>query len=444
MTIDLKKYRTYIIVTIIFLSISFVYRLLLLNEENKKFEFGEENKNKKIVTLWLIEGPDTETRKFQVDKFNREHEDIFIDFNTYKEDYFNMLRIALASDKKVDIFQYGYYEMLKNKNLMNIDDLNINRSLINENNLAYFEGKPYGVKIFGNNVKLLWNKEIFKNAGLNPDIPPRTWEELINFSKTLKEKYPNIIPFEFPASTWGELKATVGEVAANRGPIYTTFWNYAVGGYQFNYSKDILEKLKYIYSYGYTSDRIDKKSSENIRRDFYDRNVAMAISTFEDKKVFSNVVSLSFPVGISDLPKLSISDTERYYFTENYTTLVANNNIEDAEAVKKVFEWLLSESTNREIFLTNSKLPSNLSNTHIENDKYEGYNDISKFQHETLDPTIFTNYGAEETKELMIDAIIGRKEIDDVVTTLNNKYYDYYKSTERDANLDFSNYIMKK
>lgn len=439
----LTKYWVYIAITLILLTISGIYKFKISILDRNKKTVSEEIKSKKIVTLWLIDGPDSETRKYQIDKFNRENKDIYIDFQVYKEDYFNLLRMALASNKKVDIFQYGFYEMLRNSNLMNISDLGLNKSLIDEKNLMYFEGKPFGTKIFGNNIKVLWNKEIFKSAGLDPETPPKTWEELINYAKIIKARRPDIVPFEFPASTWGEVKSSIGEIAANQGTIYTSFWNYKTGVYDFSYAKDILELYNYIYTNALTAKDIEKKSSIDVRADFYDEDAAMIISTYEDKKYYSNIIPLNFSVGITDLPKLKPNDTEKYFFNENYTTLVVNNNISDKKSVKEVYEWLLSENVNRELLLTSKVLPTNINNTLDTSDKYQGYNDTSKFTYETFDPTIYTNYNPEESKQLFIDAIKGKEKIDSIINTLNLKYDNYYKSTEKDAGLDFSKYTIK-
>ncbi len=47
------------------------------------------------------------------------------------------------------------------------------------------EGKVYGL---GNNYQamvLMWNKRLFAEAGLDPERPPQTWEELLDYAKKL-------------------------------------------------------------------------------------------------------------------------------------------------------------------------------------------------------------------------------------------------------------------
>lgn len=49
-------------------------------------------------------------------------------------------------------------------------------------------GRVYGLPVNGYALGLLYNRELLKQAGLNPDQPPLTWTELREAAKTVKEK----------------------------------------------------------------------------------------------------------------------------------------------------------------------------------------------------------------------------------------------------------------
>ena len=49
------------------------------------------------------------------------------------------------------------------------------------------EGQRYSLPVSASNLGLFWNKELFAQAGLDPNTPPRTWDELVAFSKQIKE-----------------------------------------------------------------------------------------------------------------------------------------------------------------------------------------------------------------------------------------------------------------
>jgi sn-glycerol 3-phosphate transport system substrate-binding protein len=49
-------------------------------------------------------------------------------------------------------------------------------------------GKTYGVPFQRSTPVLYWNKEAFKEAGLDPDTAPATWDEMVSFGKKLTKR----------------------------------------------------------------------------------------------------------------------------------------------------------------------------------------------------------------------------------------------------------------
>jgi multiple sugar transport system substrate-binding protein len=64
-----------------------------------------------------------------------------------------------------------------------------------------FEGTQWGVPIAFSTKALYWNKDLFKQAGLDPEVPPKTWAEEIAFAKQIKEK-TGIAGYGLPAKTF--------------------------------------------------------------------------------------------------------------------------------------------------------------------------------------------------------------------------------------------------
>ena len=69
-----------------------------------------------------------------------------------------------------------------------------------------YEGKVYGAYYVGGVTGLFWNKDLFKEVGLNPNTSPQTWKEMDEYSEKLtrmgpREKYERIgfIPWQ---SVW--------------------------------------------------------------------------------------------------------------------------------------------------------------------------------------------------------------------------------------------------
>ncbi|HEV7308988.1 ABC transporter substrate-binding protein [Ensifer sp.] len=64
-----------------------------------------------------------------------------------------------------------------------------------------FDNNQWGVPIAFSTKALYWNKDLFKQAGLDPETPPKTWAEEIEFAKTIKEK-TGIAGYGLPAKTF--------------------------------------------------------------------------------------------------------------------------------------------------------------------------------------------------------------------------------------------------
>jgi multiple sugar transport system substrate-binding protein len=50
-----------------------------------------------------------------------------------------------------------------------------------------FDGTQWGVPVAFSTKALFWNKDLFEEAGLDPETPPKTWEEKIAFAKQITE-----------------------------------------------------------------------------------------------------------------------------------------------------------------------------------------------------------------------------------------------------------------
>ncbi len=51
-----------------------------------------------------------------------------------------------------------------------------------------YNNRRYSLPVSASNLGLFWNKELFEQAGLDPDTPPTTWSELVSMAKTIKEE----------------------------------------------------------------------------------------------------------------------------------------------------------------------------------------------------------------------------------------------------------------
>jgi multiple sugar transport system substrate-binding protein len=68
-------------------------------------------------------------------------------------------------------------------------------------NSTIVKGSQYAVWFYSDIRLMVWNKDVFKAAGLDPEKGPTTWDELFADAAAIKAKVPGVSPVEFPASS---------------------------------------------------------------------------------------------------------------------------------------------------------------------------------------------------------------------------------------------------
>ena len=93
-----------------------------------------------------------------------------------------------------------------------------------------WEGKVYGIPTNNETMALIWNADIFAKAGLDPENPPATWDDVVEYSRIIKEKVgvsgyglvarqnAGNTPYRFMPQMWGYGGGVFDEADAN--PTY--------------------------------------------------------------------------------------------------------------------------------------------------------------------------------------------------------------------------------
>ena len=93
---------------------------------------------------------------------------------------------------------------------------------------AQYQDKPFGVPFRTDALALVWNKEIFQAAGLDPEKPPQTWEELASMAQQANQP-PNRYGFGLiagdPGNTFYRLSTFIW---ANGGDVLNSDFTQAV------------------------------------------------------------------------------------------------------------------------------------------------------------------------------------------------------------------------
>ena len=143
---------------------------------------------------------------------------------------------ALASGDPAQLavmFSIDAYDLIEQDLVMAFDDIRgVDKSWLNSIYPALMangniEGKTWGIPFQRSTIVAYYNKDLFRSAGLDPEAPPTTWDEIISMGKTLTKDgtYGLMIPSTgYPYWMFQALAIQNGkEVMSNDG--LTTFFD---------------------------------------------------------------------------------------------------------------------------------------------------------------------------------------------------------------------------
>src|SRR3954452_11438909 len=153
------------------------------------------SKNVQKVVFWTHYTDDQKFTEQAVADYNKAHAGkVQVEFKMVSNDnYNNVLLLALKNNTNApDIFADGIQlpQLVSQNYVAPLDDLmssDMKNRVQNFKALGgnWMNGKWYSLPMRGFNFRLVYNKEMFKAAGLDPNSPPKSYAELIADAKKL-------------------------------------------------------------------------------------------------------------------------------------------------------------------------------------------------------------------------------------------------------------------
>ncbi|GIN69773.1 ABC transporter substrate-binding protein [Bacillus sp. J14TS2] len=160
-------------------------------------------KDKVVIDFWTFWGSETRRPIVEkiIDDFNASHDDIEV-----KHTYFpfgdiwtkSLASIAAGNPPDVIINDINTVsqraEKKQNTNLSEFiekEDGFEDQFFENTWTPMLYEGDPYAIPFDTDTYMLFYNKEIFKEVGLDPEKPPTTWKELEEYAEKIDKKNGN-------------------------------------------------------------------------------------------------------------------------------------------------------------------------------------------------------------------------------------------------------------
>lgn len=167
---------------------------------------------KVTLQFWnVFTGSDGDILREIVDNYNKTNTDnVEIQMDIMPNDQLQQkLPAAIATGTAPDLVLFGVENIapyVSNDSLVDISDFwdvtGVDKSNILENvlELSHVDGKLYGTPMQYNVSYLYWNKDLFKEAGLDPEKAPATLEELTDYAVKLTNPEKNQYGLALPTS----------------------------------------------------------------------------------------------------------------------------------------------------------------------------------------------------------------------------------------------------
>lgn len=197
------------------------------------------------------------------------------------------------------------------------------------------DGKTWGIPFQRSTIVMYWNKDMFKEAGLDPEKAPATWQELVEMGKKLTKKDES-----GKVSQWGVAIPSTGYAYWMLQALAITngveLMNDAGNKVFFDNPKNI-EALQFLTDLAYKYEVSPKGTVDwsTTPRDFFERKTAIMWTTTGN---LTNVrTNAKFPFGVAMLPANarlgSPTGGGNFY-------IFKNSSPEERKAAVKFVQWM--------------------------------------------------------------------------------------------------------
>lgn len=361
------------------------------SEENQNSNEDEEKEEKLSgeITVMVPAGGYylKHTKEFLAKEFMKRHPDVTVNVEQEPEGGQLTARIAAGDtpDVLVGVFGYQPAKYAKDKLIVNLDKMPGSKELFNRIAPQYIQenfGGKYYVPWNATTQMMIYNKELFRQAGLDPENPPSTFDEYLEAAKAI-DNLPdkNGAPI-YGNVFWNEALAWGGWYWTMNAQIY---YNFNQGKYQlFNdLGTDIVfdkpdAKLKEFYEF---MDKAQKYAPENMDgNDFFSRRVGMWLQFGYGWKANLNEAKdkpmvIGEDVGVAPIPVPEEGQTH-YSTLDGRSLMIFKSDPERERLAWEFIKFMMEDEINLKSLKELAQLPTLKSLT---DDEYFQQPDIKPF-----------------------------------------------------------------
>lgn len=361
----------------------------------------KENSDLKTVRIWTGNSHSKTVVSRLVDEFNKERGKelgVNVVYEVKSGDSAQSIDLAYETGDEPEFCQGGNMKQLaETGKIVAIEDMPGGKEFLAEydpQQLVNFQvdGKTYAAPHTLSVVGLIYNKDMFKAAGLVDEngepTPPKTYEEMREYAKKLtnkeKQEFGAIIPLK-PSWIYGVAVQNLAKSSSNTGT-----YDWIAGKYDYSSHIPVMEMWKGIQDDGSMFPGILNMDDDAARAQFAQGKIGMRVGASYDCAVLTEQFPAVCDWGVAPFPTLK--EGERYATSATANSVLYINkkavDLLGEETAMEIYKWFHGDEMMSQLYAEGMDIPAKASvvdNTKVTTDmkgwkefavlsKY-GYND---------------------------------------------------------------------
>lgn len=394
-----------------------------------------------------------------VEEFNNgegKEKGITIEYTVHGGDYAQTIDMALTSGQAPELFAKvagAASTYVQKGNVIALDDMPGGPEFIKsfgdavKNPSFMYEGKVYDVPYNVSNIKLLYNKELLKKAGLVDEKgeakPPKTWAELREYAKKLTNPSEKVYGFGIPLKYAGYFNWELLRPFASS--IGHEIFDHKTGKFNFADFKPVAEFIQGIYQDKSYFPGMEGLDNDQARAQFAEGRIAMKFGANWDVGVLNDQFPAKIEWGAADVPVLDVNKRYKEFASVNGCAVVSSTaKGKDLGKIMEVYKFLNSDKVLVKLYEESKSMPYKKDVVKLATKKPEkkGWDDFGKIDNIYL--TIGTpsvKIEGEDHTKVFAKILLGTTPIDAALADLDKRYNAALENDVKNGTLKIDAYI---
>ena len=394
-----------------------------------------------------------------VEEFNNtvgKEKGIKLEWETYGSDYNTVLDVARQNGQLPEIITPSDAKLrdyIATGDVIAIDDMPGGPEFLQEYGSPYAKGTPlltngktYGVNATSNVAALIYNKDLFKKAGIVDEngepTPPKTLAEAREYAKRLTNKKEGIYGYSFPmAFSMSYILGIPTVTSMGR----TAKYDYDELTYDVSAWKEPLQWIIDMKNDGSLFPGLESLDNDTSRSYFAAGKIGMMAGISWDVSVLTNQFVAGCDWGVAPFPL--VDENVKYPAwrdLSNAYKITKTANETGKDKVMEVYKFIYSYETRMTLYENNARIScKNDVLTGADESKLDPhFKDFAMLMDE--DYVVMTNpplkIEGKTADDVYKEAILGRISVDEAIKDINRRYTAALKKGVQDGSIDVSLY----